>query len=204
MKIKKFKVDLRKREIIKNFKILYPELKEITEELNQLIEKEIKNSSNYIFPSCIFDTFNEGQIKEKFNFKIEETLDFGDFKLSDNKNIISMTFFLLSIGDRIDEEIRNLDNSGEKIHSYIVKSIGLEACQVGINFIYRIINTEAEKENYSILPAQKITNTDLLKKIIDVLSGNKIGISLDTNNNLIPCFCYAGFFKWYTKIKKRT
>jgi len=192
-KIKKFKVNIRKIEVIRNLKTIL-NLKELTQELEATIEKEIERSYSYIYPESIFDTFQTSFLKEKFGLEFDP-----------KQNIVAGSLFIITIGEKIEDEIYAAKNKGENILSQIIHCIGLESCNSGINFVNRIIKEEADKEDCEITNIEKIynKNIELVKKIISNLSGEKINVTIDNNSNIHPIYTTIGLIKWQPKRKRK-
>ncbi|MBU0952229.1 MAG: hypothetical protein KKH91_05335 [Elusimicrobia bacterium] len=192
MKIKKFKVSLRKKEIFRNLK-LTTEIKEITPQLDEAVLKEIEKSNNYLSPAGVTETFPLSEALSKFELAPQ------DFE---QKPVpISVSVIVVTIGNTIEKEIELARQSGKPLHSEIIHSLGLEACNSSLNFIYRIINEESAEEECTLLPLEKLSG-DIEKSVTKKMDTQRIGVSIDENNQIHPVYSCAAIIRWINKVKK--
>jgi len=203
MKIKKFKVPLYKREIVRNLRIANQEIKEVTPELDGLIESEIVNSNNYIVPSAIFGTFKEDTIIEKLGFSPDANMDFPELNLPKH-NVVATTIVVITLGNSIESEIRQVEIDREKpLHSQLIRAIGLNAIDSGITFVNKIVKEDAEKDNCILSPIIKINTPGLLKKIVTFLAADKIAVTISDTGEILPVFTMIGMYNWYYSKKAK-
>jgi hypothetical protein len=184
-KIRKFKVNLRKRRIIRNLKIS-GEIKQITPQLEEVIEKEIKRATDYISPSSIFDTFKPDTAKLKFNLAFEDL------------NLAAVSIAVVTIGEKIEKEIDVTSNKGEHIRAQIMRAIGIEGYESSMNLIHRVLREEASNENCTLLPVETPPG-NLTEAIVGILSGEKIGVNINKTGSLHPIFSSIGIIKWQSR-----
>lgn len=202
MKIKKFKVALHKREIIRNLRIANPDIKEVTEQLDQLINTEIENSVNYISSSAVFDTFKEQTIQEKLNFSPDANISFPELNLP-SSNVVATSLFVVTVGDKIEQQIRSVETESKHIHAQVIRAIGLESLEESINFVLRILKDDAEKDNCILSPVEKISSIELSRKTMEFLAATKISVDIDDKNKLAPMFSSIGLLNWYYSKKSK-
>lgn len=189
-KIKKFKANLRKREIIHNFKVISA-IKQITQELEELIEKESAKSVEYLSPASMFDTF-----------QIDDAMK--DFKLSfgPEPDILAVSIIVVTIGDEIEKQIESATKQGEQLHAQILNAIGIEACNCSLNFISKIVSDEAEKEECEISQAEKLQG-DITRDIIKKFNTKRIGVYVNDKGEILPEFTAVAQVKWFPARKYR-
>jgi hypothetical protein len=188
-KIKKFKVNLRKREILRNLKV-GGEIEQITPQIEESIDAEIKRSGNYLSPSSIFDTFSIDEALEAFSF------DFGK-----DSGTVAVTVAVVTVGARIEKEIEELSEQGKHIGASVLRALGIEGCGASLNFISKVIKDEAADENCVLLPSEEPPK-ELIGKIVSVLTGEKIGVSSAGEGILTPVFSAVGIIKWQPHRKR--
>ena len=192
MKIKKFKVSLRKKEILRNLR-LTTQTKEITPQLEESVLKEIEKSNNYLSPASVIETLPLKDALSKFGLVPEEF---------EQKPIpISLSIIAATIGDTIEKEVELARKSSDTLPSEIVHSLALEACNSSLNFIHRVINEESGEEECTLLPLEKLSG-DIEKNVIRNMDAQRIGISIDDNNQLNPVYSCAAIVRWISKAKK--
>jgi len=187
-KIKKFKVNLRKREIIHNFKVISA-IKQITEELEGLIVKEIEKSVEYLSPASMFDTFQVEEAKRDFNLSFDP-----------HENILAVSIIVVTVGEEIEKQIGIATDQGEQLRAKILNAIGIEACNSSLNFIYKIISDEAEE--CIVSPAQKV-QTDTAIKIVEKFNTKRIGVYINDKSEILPLYTAVALVKWLP-VKKST
>lgn len=188
-KIKKFKVRLRKREIIHNLK-LNTQIQEITPQIEEVILKEIEKSEEYLSPASVFDTFSPDAAEKNFDLEFEQ-----------ESKPVAVSVVVVTVGSAIEKEIECAKQRGEKLHSDIIQAIGLEACDSSINFIYRILNEEAREEEYSLMPIEKTTG-DFEKNIVRKSDTKKINVYIDDKNQIQPPYSSVAIVRWLPTRKK--
>ncbi len=187
-KIKKFKINIRKKEVLRNLKLV-SEIKEITPQLEETITKEIEKSQEYISPASVFETFSVDELEKKFGLKLDKLYP-------------AVSIIVVTIGNEIEKIIEQFKANSEILHSQIVHSIGLEACESGKNFIYKILTDEAKEENCILLPSEKQNEEDS-KNIIKKFDTGRIGVFVNDKNTIQPVYTDVFIVKWQTKLKRR-
>jgi hypothetical protein len=189
-KIKKFKVNLKERGIIHDLKII-ADIKEITPQLEDAIRKEIKRSGEYISPASVFDTFT-----------MDDSLDKYGIEVAQDSKATAISIIVSTIGGEIEKEIEAANANDEKLISQIKKAIGMEALNATQNFIYRILNEEAQKEESELLEIEKFP-VDKEKEIIQKCDMDRISISLSEDSRIKPSYTSAVMVKWVPRGKKK-
>ncbi|MDI6641638.1 MAG: hypothetical protein QME68_04930 [Elusimicrobiota bacterium] len=182
-KIKKFKVNLRKREIIHNFKVT-SSIKQITQELEDLIAKEIDRSVEYLSPASMFDTFQIDKATKDFKLNFAKEPD-----------ILAVSIIVVTVGDEIEKQIGTATSQGEQLRAQILNAIGIEACSSSLNFIYKLISDEAEKEECKVSPIEKVQG-DSARTIIKKFNTKRIGVYINDKNQILPEYTAVATVKW--------
>jgi len=178
-KIKKFRINLRLREIIKNLKII-TQTKEITSQLEEAVKKEMARAGEYLTPACMFETVKPGPEGETGS--------------------VSISYLFVTLGEAIEKEIDACAPVSETIRSNIIHSIGLDGIEVGLNFIYKLLLEEAGKEECELRPLTKLTG-NRVKAVFDKINPGRIGIRLNDNNELQPFYTAVASVEWVPVIR---
>lgn len=189
-KIRKFRIALRKREVISNLK-LAAGIKEITPQLEELIVTETARSASFVSPESIFETYQLPVLETELGLQFEAKL-----------SLVAATIIVVTVGEKIDAEIRKFEEKGEHIASQVLNAIGLEGCNAGMNFILKIVKEEANREDCELLPVEKINSPELRAKITATITASKINVFIDAQNNLRPQYTSMGIIKWKPRKKK--
>jgi hypothetical protein len=185
-KIKKFKVNLRKREILRNFKLI-SQVKEITTQIEELVDAEIRRSADYVSHACVYSSFSPDEITVKFG---------PDFLgAAGSKMPVSATFIAATAGPAVEDEMKQRQERGETLHAGVIRALGLEACEAALNFIFKLAQEEARGEDCDVLPPEKLDGAKAAQ-VISALEAKKVGISIDDQNRIHPEFTVICLAKW--------
>ena len=184
MKIKKFNINLRKSRIYRDLK----QKIDVTQEIEEAVEKNIEEVKNIIFPASIFKTFSFKELDK-------EIID----RINISKNTLAVTFSGVTIGFEIEEKIKESEIKKENIKKLILESISKEALEQSSNFIYKIIEEEAKKDNCEISIKAEIP-LELRGILRSILELEKVNIKIE-ENKVFPKYTIFEYFVW--KPKKR-
>ena len=193
-KIRGFKIKLRKRETLRNLKWT-SKVKPLDTKIEDAIQKQIENGYSLIYPSAIYNTYHSNsKVKEIFlcSKKVTGLLD----KSS------AFTLLAVTIGKKLEEEVNKLKKS-DLTSAFILDSVGSEAAEQCANFVSSIIKEEASKDDcrlsMRISPGYGDLPMDVSGKILDLLEGKKIGVSIKSSGILIPRKSITGVQVWLKK-----
>jgi hypothetical protein len=187
-KIKKFKINLRVREVTRLFKAT-AENPEITPQLEEAIQRETQNIQKAISPAAIYETY----FKEKFPAEVN---------IAQPDNWVAASLYLVTLGGGI-EEIRNsAAGRGENLLGQIMHAIGLEALEQSANFIQKLIEDEAKEEGCELSDRKRVNTPEFYKSLFKSLPGDKIEVTIQENNTLRPLYSSGGVIYWLPLKKK--
>ncbi len=181
-KIKKFKINLRSREIIRLLKKT-TKIQEINSDIEEKVETESKRYQNFITPAAIYDTIQ----KDKFP---KEVL------VSQPENWVAATAYFVTVGEKIENELKNIRDRKDMAGESIAHSIALEGVEQSLNFIGRLIKEEALNEDCETSKSNSIDSNKLFPKMFEIVSGEKIGINLSDKDVLNPIYSSCGIIYW--------
>ncbi len=185
-KIKKFKINLRPREILRLLKKT-TKIADTASDLEEKVESEAKRLQKSISPAAIYETVK----KDEFPFEL---------RVQEPANWVAATSYSVTIGDAIEKELR--ENRENDTNEMITHSVALEGIDQAVNFIQRLIREEAAGEDCEISKELEMNSKDLIKKVFSIIPGDKIGISLSEDGNLNPQYSQSGIIYW-VPVKKR-
>jgi hypothetical protein len=183
-KIKKFKINLRFRDICRNLKNI--EKHEITDEIEQAVEKEMSRLKDIVSPASVYETIS----KEKINF---------DFKMEVPEKWIAVSLYVATIGSSADDVVKNTSNESD---SKIINSVFIDGLDQSVNFIYRLIDDEAKSESCDIALKRPVKDNEVLSEIFKILPIDKIGVSYFGSGNYNPAYTTCGVIFWAPQKKR--
>jgi len=186
-KIKKFKINLRAREIMRLLKKT-TKIPELTPELEDKVESETRRLQKYITPAAIYETVK----KDEFPFEL---------RVQEPGNWVAATSYSVTIGDNIENKLK--ENRGNDTLEMITHAVALEGIEQSVNFIQRLIREEAAGEDCEISKELEMNSKDLLKKVFSIVPGDKIGITLTESGVLNPQYSSSGIIYWIPIKKNR-
>ncbi len=184
MKIKKFKLDLKLKDI-------YDSLKEkgvkITPEVETLVLVVKKEVEEIIEPSVVFESYN---VKDE---KISNIVNY----LQIPKNTIEITFCVATLGDKIENFVSSCT---EEIKKIVTEVVLYEYLNNAVEFVIKLLK---EKTEENIEPGSVFfVPQQMYKDLIDLLSAEKIGVCFDTQKNqILPVYTTITYCLWF-KTKK--
>jgi hypothetical protein len=183
-KIKKFKIRQRLCEVMRIFKNT-SKISEITLQLEQAIQCELFRLSKDINTAAAYETFSKEKLQSEFLHSAPESS-------------VAVTLYLVTIGNRIKDEMNSARAHNEQMLEQIIHAIALESLEQSANFVYRLINEDAKKEKCELTSKERVVSDDVvkIKKIFEFLAGDKIGINLSENGLMQPLYSSCGLIYW--------
>ncbi len=188
-KIKKFKINVRVREVMRLFKAT-AENPEITPQLEEAIEKQTASVSKLLAPAAVYETF----FKEKFPHELI---------VSPPDNWVAASLYLVTVGGEIERVKNEAAARGENFVSQIIHAIGLESLEQSANFVCKLIDGEAQEEGCDLSDRKRVNTADFYRTLFVSLPGDKIDVKLLDNNTLSPLYSSGGVIYWLPLKKKK-
>jgi len=184
MKIKKFKLDIKLRNVYDNLK---EKCVKITPEIETLVDVIEKELGEIIEPSIVFESYSPK------DDKISEIVK----HLQLPKNVVEITFCVATLGNKVENFVSSCN---EEIKKVITDIMLYEYLNSAAEFAIKLLKEKSEEniEPGSIFLVQQ----ELYKDIIDLLSAEKIGVSFDSQKNqFLPVYTTITYSLWF-KTKK--
>lgn len=179
MKIKKFKVNFRIKEV---YKYLKEKNISITPEVDTLISIIDKEISDFIIPSAVFETYN---IK---NDKIKNIIS--NFTIP--KNAQEISFIIVSLGNKINDFLSSIN---DEIKKTITQAIINEYLESSLIFICKLLQEQnKDLEMGSVF----LISDNLYEEIINLLKAEKIEVFY-SQNQLFPEYTSINYALWFRK-----
>ncbi len=168
MKIKKFKLELKLKDVYNRLKQLNIQ---VTDEIIVLVDVVKKEVDELVIPSVLFENFSVKDPKIE-NFKKTISLP---------KDTAFVTFVISTLGDKIEKIILE---TTDQLKKTVLETIIEEYLNSAIIFVSRILKEKIEEDieigNSFLLPPE------YYKEVISLLSAEKIDVYLKENNTLSP------------------
>ncbi len=181
MKIKKFKIVPRIREVYNNLRrnnIC------ITSEIETMVTIVDKKIAEVVLPSVLFETFEiEDKRIEKIKSKIENI----------PKNVSLITFILVTLGEKVENISVTEDKEIEKI---VVESLLLEYLDAALRFTYKILQQQLEEKQE--LSSIFTLPCEVYPELFCLIDPAKIGLRYE-NSLLVPKFSSINYLFWFKK-----
>ncbi|HBU68828.1 MAG TPA: hypothetical protein DEE98_00415 [Elusimicrobia bacterium] len=171
-KIKNFKINLRQREILRLLKAT-SKVSEITPQLEDAVKQEVERLQKEIKPSAVYETVTGESMVSGLSGEIP-------------KESVAATLYIVTINTSIGLDIRSASERGENILANVLHCLAIEALEQTINFVQRLVADEAKSEACEISARKNIDSKPVLEKIFKLLPGEKVGVSIAQQNDLLP------------------
>ncbi|MBN2406765.1 MAG: hypothetical protein JXJ19_03610 [Elusimicrobia bacterium] len=185
-KIKRFKIRLRKREILRILKF-NPEHSVNTVQMEKHIQDCMESAYELLSPSVVYETFSS--VSEKYG-RIKEDIIAGSGKVRELfNNAVAFTVMAVTIGPGLEERINEIKDS-DFTGAVILDAVGSEAVEQSANFASRIIKDEAAKQecylSMRFSPGYGDWPIEASRRFLKYLDTSKIHVELSPEGTLIP------------------
>lgn len=180
MKIKKFKLTPRFREIYNNLK--QSGIK-VTPEVETLVDMYNNQVKNIISPSVLFETY---ETKNPSVLEIKKHFDIP-------KNAALITFIISTLGSEVEELETQQD---DEIKDKILKTLLMEYLDSSLRFVFKILQEQTE-ENYE-LSSVFISPQEALSEIFKLADPLKINVKHETGM-FSPKYTSVNYILWFFK-----
>jgi hypothetical protein len=188
-KIKKFKINIRQREVLRLLKSTARI--EITPQLEQAVLQESQRLAKIASPAAIYETLQKEKVPQELAFSAPPTW-------------VAASFFLITISSVMENEIKEAQRRGEQILGQMLHAISLEALEQATNFVERLLVEEAKEENCEFSDRVMISESPAWETFFTILPGDKVGVQLLANGTLQPLYSSAGILYWIPVKKHRS
>lgn len=155
-----------------------------------LIDSAISDALIYAKPHGIFNIFEYDYINSKITLKDKNIYFIGN---SIKKHLYlceKIAILAVTIGEDIENEITNSSENENYAHALLLDAAATEAVEEAADLSEKIIEREARKEGFYLTsrfsPGYGDFPLTMQKEILELASGDKIGISLTSSLMLIP------------------
>ena len=162
---------------------------DITPEIEDEIHRQSRRMNGIIAPAALYDTLP----REKFPKELVA---------EPPENWVAASVYLATIGEGAQNDLLSAQNSGEQLVGQVLHSVALESLDQSGNFIRRLIEDEAKEDSCELSRQKTVSGEESWKKLLELLPGDKIGISFLGGDRFSPMYSTGGIIFW-TPLKKR-
>jgi hypothetical protein len=193
-KIKKFRVKARLASVLKGLKALTGDTR-VTPELEQAVEGEIDRAPAAYATAALYETVTAATAP-----------DWAAELMRPAEGVpapVALTLFVSTIGPGLEEELGNALSRGEALRSQILTAVGDDSAEQTAAFVQRLVAEEAEEEACELSARVYPPAEELRRRVLSLLSSDKIGIQMDSLGHLTPRFTRTGYVTWSPPSKKK-
>lgn len=179
MKIKKFKVNLRIKEVYRYLKEKNISITPEIDTLTSIVDKEL---SEFIVPSAVFETYNINSDKIKHivnNFSLP-------------KNTQEISFIVATLGNKVEEFLSSITEEIKKTITYAILNEYLESSVIFICKLLQEQNKDLDMGTIFLVP------DNLHEEIINLLKAEKIEVCF-SQNRIFPEYTSINYTLWFRK-----
>lgn len=195
-KVKKFRIAPRPASVLKNLKALTGQT-QVTPELEQAVESEIRRAADLYATAALFDTFKPGKTPESLAPFWIKPAD------APGGEPVALTLYVATIGTPLEEAVGGALSRGESLISQVMTAVGEESAEQAAGFIGRLAAEESAQEGCELAPRKEASSPALRRDILSALGADKLGVSMDAADHISPRFTRVGGLLWYPPKKRK-
>lgn len=187
-KIKNFRIPLRAREVAR---ILKARAKlQITPELEASIEHLISEIKGQLEPSAVYTTLTRSTAEKATPLPLTE-------------QAVAASAIAVTIGSALDAEITVATGHSDTMQESLLKALREEALGQAVQFIMRLLESQAKEEECELSAPRETTEGVLLNSLGSLLGTHRIGISLDQDSLALPSYARLVWSEWTPKARAK-
>ena len=198
-KIKGYKIRLRRSEILRSLKHMDGKTAS-NAVIEDTIQEQIENAYSLIDPAVVYKTYSATSADYTMN---------RDMMILDSKQIKDMlrrsaafTVMAVTIGPQLEEEVSRLKEK-DLAGAYVLDAAGSEAVEQAVNFVSKLINEEAQKQDCVLKnrfsPGYGDWPLQASRRMMELIDFSRIKLTLTPDNILIPRKSVTALQAWKTK-----
>jgi len=185
-KIRGFKIKIRKREILRILRYT-SNVENISETIEKKIQEQVEAAYELIKPSVIYNTVP--RTSREFD-EIRKEIVVGSGKVNEMiEKSAGFTMLAATIGSELEKRVDEIKEQ-DMTDAFILDAAGSEAVEQSANFVSRILNEEAEKQECSIglrfSPGYGDWPLEASRKILRKIPVEKIDIEMTDSGIIRP------------------
>lgn len=162
-------------------------LPEMPVETEESVQKACYHYGKFIAPATLYQTFAKDAAAL-------------DFSAQAPSKWVAQSYYIVTIGDRLEEEFKKNEKAFGDYTPVIVSAIAVDALDQSKNFVARLLAKEAQTDKCEISRPQELPKEEF-DKVCTLLESAKIGVEV-IEQTFKPQYTSAGIFYW-TPVKKR-
>lgn len=186
-KIKRFKINIRTREVLrllKNTTRIVPDAR-----IEEQVRQESVRVQKCISPAALYETHPADKIPQ-------------ELIISPPSNWVAASLFIITIGAGMEAEIAAAAQAGDEEKSAVLHAIALEGLEQSCNFVHRLIIEEGKDESCEVTRDMALTALPAEEKVFSLMPPDRIGVRLTGENMFEPRYSLCALSYW-SPVKKR-
>lgn len=194
-KVNNIKVDINKEKI---YRLLGKKKRRLSRRLSQRVERCIEETRDIINPRILYTTSDVNKI-DKNSLQLSNNVTLKSARMSHSlKGCDSVTVFVATIGEKIDELIEEAMKENRLSDAYIYDAIGSVAVEEAVDNFQKTFDEKAkEKDETTTLrfsPGYCDWQIQEQKKLFDLLSNKELKVELSDSCLMTPRKSVSGVF----------
>jgi hypothetical protein len=188
-KIKNFRSQLRAREIARLLKVRAK--LQITPALEASIEHAISDAKLRLQPAAVYTTLTRSTAEKATSLPLTDPA-------------VAASVVAVTIGAGLEEEIAAATARQDAMQEDVLKALREEALGQAVQFIMRLIESQAKEEECDMSAPRETTESVLLGSLGSLLGTHRIGLALDKDASTLPPYARLVWAVWSPKVREKT
>ncbi len=187
-KIKNFRIPLRPREIARWLKVRAK--LQMTPALEATIEHAVAQAKGQLEPCAVYTTLTRSTAEKATPLPLSEPA-------------VAASAIAVTIGTALDAEITVAAGHSDSMQEALLSALREEALGQAVQFIMRLLETQAKEEECELSAPRETTEGVLLRSLGSLLGTHRIGISLDQESPTLPSYARLVWTEWSPKARAK-
>ncbi|MBI4056903.1 MAG: hypothetical protein HY399_05070 [Elusimicrobia bacterium] len=198
IKIKRFKITLREREILRRAKKKKMDLALTGFNTEGEVQTFLQSLPSLLQPAVLYDSFSPDTIQRLSESSARSFSDPSFVNALSPVPGLAFSVGIATLGNRISEFSQSLGGSEQPLRAELVALAKEVALEEATQFALSLIEGEAKEEKCELSPIQNITDPSLLQTLFVELETEKIGVAWKENQPM-PLATTAFSVSWLAK-----
>jgi hypothetical protein len=188
-KIKNFRITLRPREVARILKT--QEKMQLTPALEQSIEVAINDNKRQLQPAAIYTTLTRSTAEKTTSLPLADPC-------------VAVSIVAVSLAPGVENEIATAGEGQDPLQTALLRALREEALQQSVQFIVRLLESQAKEEECDMTPPRDASDEVLLRSLGPLLGLQRIGIDLNMDKPELPPYARLVWTVWTPKVRVKT
>lgn len=192
LKVKKFRIRPRLPSVGRILKSIL-NARQLPDGLEETLPGESEAFLKNIMPTAFYHTWSREDVPEAFGEILEQ---------AGCKKAVAVSALIATIGPDAEDYLSKLLMNGESQRSQVVTALSEESADLSLQFLFRLLQDDAEGDDCEITGPLPVGNDALLSEILTLMEAAEEGVTKDSAGHLAPRFTRVALAAW-TPVAKR-